>query len=395
MRVRSGFNSAVFFTVCGLLIAVIAAGTTDGAADGPLRDDPRCSVSLSMFLENSNGSFTHDGMVYPPDVRWTDGNFTYGCICRLRWCIRKCCRRGEVIRRDLRNRPLCEKVPREDFATNSSAKTPALHLAREQLAKEIRDISELREHFVLIEARGEVCPGPLFALNEDDGEEKVTLRANGDLLTNTLDKILRPWDYCIDWRMTLDKISILACVPPDIDTVQPSEQQNTVHKVGIIISIPFLIATFLVYAITPELRNLYGKTLMCYVICLITAYVFLILATYIYISPYFLCIGTGKGSSSSFVSCLSRIRSENSSRGELGWISQMEATNEAKEEKDLAMLLYGTTWSKLTIAFQESALKSCTVNGWFYEIKVNIVSLLFSHYVRIAFHAIPYLPFPM
>lgn len=45
---------------------------------------------------------------------------------------------------------------------------------------------------------------------------------------------------------------------------------------GMCFSVPFLILTFLVYAIVPELRNLHGKSLMCYVLGLIIAYTILI-----------------------------------------------------------------------------------------------------------------------
>lgn len=41
------------------------------------------------------------------------------------------------------------------------------------------------------------------------------------------------------------------------------------------ISIPFLLATFLVYAFIPELRNLHGMCLMAYCGGLIVAYTFL------------------------------------------------------------------------------------------------------------------------
>jgi G protein-coupled receptor Mth (Methuselah protein) len=37
-------------------------------------------------------------------------------------------------------------------------------------------------------------------------------------------------------------------------------------------SVPFLIATFLVYALIPELRNIHGKSLMCYVFGLTVGY---------------------------------------------------------------------------------------------------------------------------
>lgn len=37
-------------------------------------------------------------------------------------------------------------------------------------------------------------------------------------------------------------------------------------------SVPFLVATFLVYAILPELRNVHGKSLMCYLFGLAVGY---------------------------------------------------------------------------------------------------------------------------
>lgn len=42
---------------------------------------------------------------------------------------------------------------------------------------------------------------------------------------------------------------------------------------GMLVSVPFLIATFLVYFIVPELRNLHGKCFLCYLLCLIMAFV--------------------------------------------------------------------------------------------------------------------------
>jgi G protein-coupled receptor Mth (Methuselah protein) len=39
------------------------------------------------------------------------------------------------------------------------------------------------------------------------------------------------------------------------------------------ISLPFLLATFLIYGCTPELRNLHGKSLMCYIVGLTIFYI--------------------------------------------------------------------------------------------------------------------------
>lgn len=53
------------------------------------------------------------------------------------------------------------------------------------------------------------------------------------------------------------------------------EIRFSVFPIGMIISIPFLLATFIVYALIPELRNVHGKSLMCYVFALTLAYAML------------------------------------------------------------------------------------------------------------------------
>ncbi|XP_067203245.1 probable G-protein coupled receptor Mth-like 3 isoform X2 [Linepithema humile] len=280
MYVRSAsFNSAVFLAAYGLLTAGSLTPST------PLRDDPHCS-SLSAILDveigaaTTNGSFFYDGSVYSANLLWSDGNFTYACICRERNCIRKCCRSDEVLRENPQKKAMCQKMPENDTEpATAAARTPDLHLPPERMAKEIRHVAELRDRFLLMENELVCSVNVLMLLNPNEfPEDNVVLWANGSLV-NPDGKVYPVWNYCLDWQVTYDRIGIVVCVIPDTET-----EKETAHHVGIIISIPFLIATFLVYAITPELRNLYGKTLMCYVICLIIAYVFLILANYIYMS---------------------------------------------------------------------------------------------------------------
>ncbi|XP_011341054.1 G-protein coupled receptor Mth2 isoform X2 [Ooceraea biroi] len=287
MHARSAsFNSAVLVAACGLLI--VDGGINGDAADEPmppLRDDPRCSSTLRVVLSTENGvaarllkngSLLHDGVAYPADVRWTEGNLTYGCICRIRDCVNKCCRNDEVLRRDHKKRMVCQKVSQGDEPITSD-----LRLSANRMTEEIRHIGKLADHFRLAEQLVS-CPNRTITFSPDDHEQDhIVLQANGSVV-DIDGKIYPFWNYCIDWHSTLDKIGIVACLMPDMQTA--SEEEYTAHHVGIIVSIPFLVATFLVYAIIPELRNLYGKTLMCYVICLITAYVFLILVNYIHMS---------------------------------------------------------------------------------------------------------------
>ncbi|KAM0726148.1 G-protein coupled receptor Mth [Formica fusca] len=302
----ANFNSAVFLAACSLLTV---DSSSDIANDGPLpvlREDPRCSPLLSVVLsvENindstlltasqtleKNGSLLYDGIVYPTDLHWTDGNVTYGCICKLRDCIRKCCRGDEVLRKDL-TKTVCQKIFHND--TMPAREIEDLRLSRKQMAEEVQHVGKLKDHFLLLE--NFVCPAGIYALDPDEfQEEKFILQADGSLVNAY--EIIPLWNYCIDWQMNFDRISILVCLTPQM----PNEEELMAHVefllnvVCIAVSILFLVATFLVYAIIPELKNLYGKTLMYYVICLIISYVFLLLVNYIYMSSHTLCIITGK-----------------------------------------------------------------------------------------------------
>lgn len=300
----ANFNSALFLAACGLL----TAGSDDIANDKSLpllRDDPRCSPRLRVVLnvENSDGNFSttsrtpeknsshlHDDI--PDHLRWTDGNVTYGCVCKFHDCIRKCCRSDEVLREDLTKQPVCQKmIYNGTMSAKVKDKTPDLRLSKEQMAEEVQH-GQLKDYFLLVESS--VCPARTYALNSDEfQEDKFILQANGSFI-DAGGKMYPFWDYCIDWQMTFDRIAILICLTQD-DKHYRDNIIETVHHVGIAVSIPLLAATFLVYAIIPELKNLYGKTLMCYVICLITAYVSLLLDNYTYMVPKSAsCIITGK-----------------------------------------------------------------------------------------------------
>lgn len=296
----AGFNQAVLLVACGLLTADGASNAVDAA------NDPRCSPSLSVVLDlendvsstpprplKNNSSFSYVDIKYPPELRWTDGNFTYGCICKMRNCIRKCCRNDEVLRKksEGKGEPICQKMPQN--GTEPREETPDLRLSQKQMSDEIKHIDKLKEYFLLVQDNN--CPGEAWIdLNEDD-KDMIILQANGSFVDT--DGTNYPfWNYCIDWKLTVDRIGILVCYTSEMQSTLSDQEEYRLHvhhHVGMIVSIPFLVATFLVYAITPELRNLYGKTLMCYVMCLIIAYVFLILVNYMYMSPV-LCITTGK-----------------------------------------------------------------------------------------------------
>ncbi|CAK9798341.1 G-protein coupled receptor Mth2 [Anthophora quadrimaculata] len=221
-----------------------------------------------------NGSLVYNKLVYPAGLYRVYGNVTYGCLCNLRECLKKCCKQNEILGEG--DRPNCTRLPNGRLA-------PDLVLEKHQLASEIHGITGINDQFVLVEDM--TCPEKTFRymLEPERYEgDAFVLEANGTLGTSS-DKF-PAWTYCLDWKESFKKIVAIVCRSiDDSSPYEETEEQQQFHKVGIIVSIPFFFATFFVYAIIPELRNLYGKTLMCYVASLILAYTFLVLAKLFYL----------------------------------------------------------------------------------------------------------------
>ena len=75
-------------------------------------------------------------------------------------------------------------------------------------------------------------------------------------------------DYCFgEILLTENEYSVVFC-----ETVKKSTHLVKVKRVGVLISVGFLLMTLMVYIILPELRNIHGQILCCYIICLAIAY---------------------------------------------------------------------------------------------------------------------------
>ncbi|XP_028166056.1 neurofibromin-like [Ostrinia furnacalis] len=83
--------------------------------------------------------------------------------------------------------------------------------------------------------------------------------------------------YCVDMLTdnTTEKPRAIAAVCyPEIQEGD-SPVLYIAYAIGLLLSVPFLLATFLVYAFIPDLRNLHGMCLMSYCAGLMVAYIFL------------------------------------------------------------------------------------------------------------------------
>ncbi|CAH2002606.1 unnamed protein product [Acanthoscelides obtectus] len=118
---------------------------------------------------------------------------------------------------------------------------------------------------------------PNFRFGYECGENKIKVGPIPDFFIDNTGKlsivynetiIVKDWyDYCVDYIDSFGSASAIVC--------EEDRSTEATYLYGMIISMPFLLLTFLVYLIIPE-KNLHRKALMFYVICLLLAYVLLV-----------------------------------------------------------------------------------------------------------------------
>lgn len=97
---------------------------------------------------------------------------------------------------------------------------------------------------------------------------------NGSIFLKFYNEVPANDEYCVgiaqNEKLNKPEVVVLKCLL----TSEP-EVRFSILPIGMILSVPFLMATFIVYALIPELRNVHGKSLMCYVFSLTLAYALL------------------------------------------------------------------------------------------------------------------------
>nr|XP_008190998.2 PREDICTED: G-protein coupled receptor Mth2 isoform X4 [Tribolium castaneum] len=133
-----------------------------------------------------------------------------------------------------------------------------------------------KHHFVY----NKYCPrGRILLLPHLEASQRFYVQVNGSLfLPGFKNKMRNPENYCLEvfdiQRFNLKKmVSALVCLTEE-DTV--AAESSNLLSVGMIISMPFLLLTFIAYALLPD-RNLHMKALMFYVINLMFSYLLLVI----------------------------------------------------------------------------------------------------------------------
>ncbi|XP_072750315.1 G-protein coupled receptor Mth2-like isoform X1 [Anoplolepis gracilipes] len=113
-----------------------------------------------------------------------------------------------------------------------------------------------------------------FLLDPDEyPDDEYMFLINGSLYKPHHDEFVQSTSYCLAVVQGGDKFEVTVCF--ENETIPDVNQLNGT-PIGLIVSLPFLLATFVVYSILPELNNMHGYTLRGYVGSLFVAYMVLV-----------------------------------------------------------------------------------------------------------------------
>ena len=111
---------------------------------------------------------------------------------------------------------------------------------------------------------------------DENPNDAFMLLDNGSIYMQNEGNILRETDYCLGIVDT-ELFDVVLCFDTDEESENKEDVKLTVvFPVGLIVSVPFLFATFIVYTLIPEFgASMHGRTLRGYVGSLVVAYVIL------------------------------------------------------------------------------------------------------------------------
>uniref|UniRef100_A0A8W7PYV6 G-protein coupled receptors family 2 profile 2 domain-containing protein n=1 Tax=Anopheles coluzzii TaxID=1518534 RepID=A0A8W7PYV6_ANOCL len=252
MQLYNRFYAEVILIIyCAIIQIKVVYGDQMDPFDCPAAE----RIDLTEGVPDPQGSIRFAGNVYPSEnyTQRSDHNHRYSCVCAVRKCVYVCCYHI--------NRTECEQssLPLNRTSLNRASWSDV------DLLEEV-DLRESSEYWLIYATppAWSSMPGYSLQIAGHEGE----LINDGSFAYGA--KVYASRTYCIN--------------PAEDSTphvwIMETDEHLEVHRwhsLGMIISIPFLVATLIVYALIPDLRNIPGKSLMCYVLMLMVSYLALIL----------------------------------------------------------------------------------------------------------------------
>ena len=232
------------------------------------------NLSLLVPIEEAqlleDGSLRHGDTLYPAGLHFAGENSSRrACPCGLaasKPCLRKCCPMGQRVADEL-GEEACEPEP---------GNSKPLRLPGPQNVKAPLEAGGIAANWFRLVGTSTRCDAANHGFIElhphEYPEDEYELLANGSMHLDS-QGTLEPGAFCLDRQSSaVGGLVVLVCLPMEQNGAAEPVDELGIARVGCTISAPFLLITLLVYALIPELRNIYGQTLMCYVAALFVAY---------------------------------------------------------------------------------------------------------------------------
>ncbi|XP_050434181.1 G-protein coupled receptor Mth-like [Adelges cooleyi] len=185
--------------------------------------------------------------------------------CRVNTCVRKCCQYNKRIANGT-----CKAT-----ADVPSFRPPIFRLDGNDLIPANGTVLAL--YRLACDERFKI-DGPFAVLAEDGG---------GLLVVNNKRRTYSPDSYCVEYNAAGDlgfQLEAYVCYngPRELGTEADvrGSSKYVLSSLGIVPSIVCMVITLLVYATLSTLRNVHGFYVMCYVACLLTSYVCLLISSW-------------------------------------------------------------------------------------------------------------------
>ncbi|OXU30942.1 hypothetical protein TSAR_002780 [Trichomalopsis sarcophagae] len=259
MTVRHDISVVALAIVVQVLLLLVGPGQAylrANETECPTEALVDLTASFEKNPDRNGSSIVVDGVFYPADaIRW-QGNKALGCPCRTRGCLPLCCSHDSCMG------PVNRSTEAEFFPVHSPESMqvdPDFQVS--QYWQFAWNPCHGGDRYILTPEN----PDPDFK------DDKFQLLSNGSMYQPTIKHLRNYTDFCVDYMNNTYRMVV--CFDEG-DTPAPSiENIHSIFPTGMLISVPFLIATFVVYMLIPELRNIHGQTLCAYVFSLIVAYI--------------------------------------------------------------------------------------------------------------------------
>lgn len=209
-------------------------------------------MNLTNIYKLKKNSLAHEGLLFSFEtVRWFN-DLPISCICELQGCLPICCSKN------------CS------WSVNNTKNLLNIFESDSRLPFKKTKFQDMWLF------PWDPCPGYLrYALEPNSSDAQIRnidqfhLLSNGSVYHPTISLIRNYSDYCI--YMDTKIIEIHICLEISINN-NKWKLESLTYILSVIISELFLTTTFIVYALLPQLHNVPGKNLCCYIVCLMIAF---------------------------------------------------------------------------------------------------------------------------